>query len=89
MFKGGSIWQPPPINPYAAKTIGTGMTASAALACASSANVHANSNTLPTTGEGSPTLAMKKNFLLEQLLRESNDDNTSKPEKEKKLLSDR
>jgi len=91
MFINGSIWQPPTINPYGNQAIGAGMTASAAIACVSNSNAHGGiSSVLPNAdvaAASSPTLAMKKNFLLEQLLKESN---SAEPQKEeKKNLSDR
>ncbi|XP_047130391.1 U2 snRNP-associated SURP motif-containing protein isoform X1 [Hydra vulgaris] len=80
MFKGGSLWQPPLMNPFAPTNI-SGLTASASLASVSSANVHSL-----VKGDTSPTLAMKKNMLLEHLLSKSEAED--KPV-EKKVLSDR
>lgn len=68
----------------------SGMTASAALACASSANVHSTGVTKAGENEESTTLAMKKNLLLQHLLQEDQEKDDSKSvEKEKKTLSDR
>ena len=66
----------------------SGLTASAAIASASSANVHNVNNALPVTNDDeSPTLAMKKNFLLEHLLKDNEEGDGEN--KEKKSLSDR
>ena len=88
MFIGGSTWQPPLVNPYGPRNMTSGMTASAALACASSANVHNANNTLPNSEE-SPTLAMKKNFLLEHLLKETSSSDLKENDKEKHVMSDK
>jgi len=88
LFKGGSIWQPPKMTNYGTNGMVSGLTASAAIASASSANVHNLNNALPVTNdEESPTLAMKKNYLLEHLLKENEDGENEN--KEKKSLSDR
>lgn len=88
LFKGGSIWQPPRMTNYGPNGMVSGLTASAAIASASSANAHNINNALPVAGEDtSPTLAMKKNYLLEHLLKEN--DEADGENKEKKSLSDR
>jgi len=80
MFVSGSLWQPPSMNPFHQPIANSGMTASAVLASNSAANVH-------STADASTSLAMKKNFLLEHLLKEG----PTKDDKEeiKKILSDR
>ena len=80
MFKGGALWQPPAMNPFGQQTFAAASSAthSAILASASNSNVHN-----PPAND----LTMKKNLLLEQLLKDSNRE--EKEEKEKKALSDR
>ena len=88
MYVGGSIWQPPSSNPYGSQVVSSGMTASAALATASTAIVHGN---VKNSEEANPdSLAAKKNMLLKHLLKEEKEETDAKqPPKEKKALSDR
>ncbi|XP_066933290.1 U2 snRNP-associated SURP motif-containing protein-like isoform X1 [Clytia hemisphaerica] len=88
MYVGGSIWQPPSSNPYGSQVSSSGMTASAALATASTAIVHGN---VKVNEEPNPeSLAAKKNMLLKHLLKEEKEETDAKqPPKEKKALSDR
>jgi len=91
MFIAGSIWQPPSSNPFGTQVSTSGMTASAALASASTAIVHGVA-VKTEDGAAVDSLTMKKNMLLQHLLKDENDDsldNKTQPPKEKKALSDR
>ena len=90
MYVGGSIWQPPSLNPFGSQVVSTGMTASAALASASTANVQGNSFKVGGDSTAADSLAAKKNMLLKHLLKEEEGKDDSKNVlKEKKSLSDR
>ena len=72
MYVGGSVWQPPSLNPFGSQVVSTGMTASAALASASTANVQGNILKAGAEIGGTTTdsLTAKKNMLLKHLLKE-------------------
>ena len=93
MYVGGSVWQPPSLNPFGSQVVSTGMTASAALASASTANVQGNilKAGAEISGTTTDSLTAKKNMLLKHLLKEEEqkDDNSKHISKEKKSLSDR
>ena len=92
MYVGGSVWQPPSLNPFGSQVVSTGMTASAALASASTANVQGNPLKAGSeSGGATDSLTAKKNMLLKHLLKEEQDkeDSSKSIAKEKKSLSDR
>ena len=91
MYIGGSVWQPPSSNPFGSQVVSTGMTASAALASASTANVHGNTIKAGSEIATNDSLTAKKNMLLKHLLKEEEDKEESSKNaiKEKKSLSDR
>jgi len=87
LFKGGSVWQPPRMTSYGPNGMAVGLNSSAAIANSSAVNAHNLGNALPGVGDTEfSSLAMKKNQLLDHLLKENDDADETK---EKKSLSDR